>query len=124
MEKNKKLLIVDDEEAICKHLGDFFQRRGYEVTIATLGNQALSILKDNFFPVILLDIKMPDLDGTEVLKDTVKRHPDTKVVMITGFTGGTGGITREECLSLGAYEYIEKPVDFRKLNELVNKLYQ
>ena len=95
--------------------------RGYETTIATGGNQALSILKDTFFPVVLLDIKMPDLDGTEVLKDTVKRHPKTKAIMITGFTEG---VSREECIEMGAYDYMAKPIDIRKLVVTLDKLYE
>ena len=121
MEEKKKILLVDDEVETCKYLGDFLELRGYEVQTATGGEQALSILKDTFFPVVLLDIKMPGVDGVDVLKDTVKRHPQTKVIMVTGFTEG---ITKEECVEMGAYDYLAKPIDVRGLVPMLDKLYQ
>lgn len=116
----KKILIVDDEKSACDSLGGVFERRGYSVSIANGGKDALAIIKNTFFPVVLLDLKMPDLYGTEVLKEAIKIHPTSKIIMITGFGGEDSD--EKECLAMGAYAYIAKPINLKKVYEMVNNI--
>ena len=94
-----KLLIVDDEVEICDFLKSFFEERNYEVKSVTSGEAALKTVDEYNPKVILLDIKMPGIDGIEVLKRVKSKHPKIKVIMVTALE------TRdkiEECLRLGA----------------------
>ena len=121
MAEKRKILIVDDEVGQCNNMNELLTLRDYDVTIATGGEKALELIKENFYPVILLDIKMPDVDGETVLKEIVKLHPASKVVMVSGYNEDD---SREKFLALGAREYIVKPVEFDKLFEMFNTLYK
>jgi two-component system, OmpR family, response regulator len=114
----KKILIVDDEKTTTDSVGNFFRRRGYDVVAANGGKDALSLIKTTFFPVVIMDIKMPDLYGTEVLKEAVKIQPKSKIIMMTGF----GDEDRQECLKMGAYDYVPKPISLKEVFEMVDKL--
>lgn len=121
MAENRKILIVDDEVGQCNNMNELLVLRNYDVTIANGGKKALELIKDNFFPVILLDIKMPDIDGEAVLKEIVKLHPTSKVIMVSGYNEDD---SKEKFLALGASAYIVKPVEFDKLFEMFNTLYK
>ena len=121
MAEKRKILIVDDEVEQCDCLNELLTGRDYDVTIATAGKKALELIKDNFYPVILLDIRMPDIDGETVLKETLKLRPSSKVVMVTGQDDEE---RKAKCLALGAREYITKPVEFIKLFDMLNMLYK
>ncbi|NQT23280.1 MAG: response regulator, partial [Candidatus Omnitrophica bacterium] len=97
METKKKILIVDDEKEVCASLSEYLARRDFDVTVALSGKEAIKILSSTSFPVIILDIKMPDADGIDILKATIKEHPDTKILMLTGFDEEN---QREQCLAL------------------------
>ena len=116
----KKLLLIDDEKELCENLSEFLSDIGYDVTIATRGKEALSILDNTSFPVILTDINMPDINGKDILKFVLERHPSTKVIMVTGHTEEYG---RDEFISLGACDYITKPIHFAELLKTLKKLY-
>ena len=113
-----KLLIVDDEVEICDFLKSFFEERNYEVKTASSGQAALGVV-DQFKPhVVLLDIKMPGMDGIQVLGEIKKKHPRVKVIMVTALE------TRdkiEECLRLGADNYITKPLSLEYLENDVRE---
>jgi DNA-binding NtrC family response regulator len=102
----KKILVVDDELIIRVSCEKALIPEGYEVKSAASGIEALEILENEHFPLILLDLKMPDMDGIEVLKKTKERWPNTKVIIITGYSTVE---TAVQALRLGAYNYIEKP---------------
>lgn len=121
MSEKKKLLIVDDEKEVCANLSEYLARRDFDVTIATSGKEATSILETTFFPVIILDMKMPDADGMEILKDTIKQYPDSKIIMLTGFDEKN---QKEKCLNLGAYDYVTKPIKIREILKKIETLYQ
>lgn len=120
MSREKKLLIVDDEKEVCANLSEYLARRDYDVTVAISGKEAISILSTTFFPVIILDIKMPDADGMEILKDTIKQHPASKIIMLTGFDEEN---QKEKCLALGAYDYITKPIKIGEILKKIEKMY-
>ena len=113
-----KLLIVDDELEICDFLKSFFEERNYDVMTATSGEEALAAL-DSFKPqVVLLDIKMPVMNGVQVLQNIKSKSPKTKVIMVTALE------TRdkiEECLRLGADNYITKPLSLEYLENDVRE---
>jgi len=112
MDENRKMLIVDDEKAMCDILHDIFSRRGFDVTIATSGFHALTLIKTEPFYVILLDIRMPDLDGYEVLKEMARLNIKPHVIMITAFDDCD---TRKTFSKLGAYGFVSKPVNFKEI---------
>ena len=106
-----KILVIDDERSIRNTLRDILTYEKYEVSDADSGITALEILKQNEFDVILLDIKMPQMDGIEVL-DHIMAESDTPVIMISGH----GTIeTAVEAIKKGAFDYIAKPLDLNRL---------
>ncbi|MBI4358288.1 MAG: response regulator [Candidatus Omnitrophica bacterium] len=113
-----KLLIVDDEIEICDFLKSFFEERNYEVKAASSGQAALTAVEQFKPQVVLLDIKMPVMDGIQVLGAVKKKFPRTKVIMVTALE------TRdkiEECLRLGADNYITKPLSLEYLENDVRE---
>ena len=113
-----KLLIVDDEAEICDFLKSFFEERNYEVKIASSGQAALQVVEQFKPQVVLLDIKMPGMDGIETLGNLKKKFPRIKVIMVTALE------TRdkiEECLRLGADNYITKPLSLEYLENDVRE---
>ena len=106
-----KVLVVDDEKSIRNTLRDILTYEKYEVSDAESGVTALEVLKLAEFDVILLDIKMPQMDGMEVL-DLILANYDTPVIMISGH----GTIeTAVEAIKKGAFDYIAKPLDLNRL---------
>ena len=106
-----KILVVDDEQSIRNTLRDILEYEKYKVDDAQDGMTALALVDDNEYDVILLDIKMPRMDGIEVLEHLMKKT-DTPVIMISGH----GTIeTAVEAIKKGAYDYIAKPLDLNRL---------
>jgi len=121
-EKKKiKLLFVDDEvkflETAAKRLG----RGDFDVTTATNGRDAIKVAKRGKFDVALLDLRMPDLDGSEVLKALKKRHKFLEVIMLTAHASIDSAV---ECTKLGAFDYLEKPYEFDGLVEALRRAYE
>lgn len=107
-----KILVVDDERSIRNTLKDILEYEKYEVDLAEDGIKALDKVKTAHYDIILCDIKMPGMDGIEVLEKLVEYIPDTPVVMISGH----GNIdTAVESIKKGAFDYIEKPLDLNRL---------
>ena len=107
-----KILIVDDERSIRNTLKDILEFEKYQVELAEDGLVALEITKTTAFDAIFLDIKMPQMDGIEVLQQMRENGIETPIVMISGH----GNIeTAVECIKKGAYDFIEKPIDLNRL---------
>lgn len=111
-----RLLLVDDEEGYVKVLAKRMTRRNMEVMTALSGSEGIQRLRKQEFDVAILDLKMEDMDGIEVLRVFKKMVPDMPVIMLTGH--GTEKAAREG-LDLGAFDYLMKPCD---LEELVEKI--
>ncbi len=108
----KKILVVDDEKSIRDSLGDILGFEGYEVDKAANGEIGLKQIKNNKYDVVLCDIKMPKMDGIELMEKAKKLDEDMPFVMISGH----GDIeTAVEALRKGAYDYISKPPDLNRL---------
>jgi len=107
-----KVLIIDDERSIRNSLGDILSEEGYEVEKAEDGASALAIVEKDKFDVIFCDIKMPGMDGTEVLDKMIEMGVDSAIIMISGH----GDInTAVGCIKKGAYDYIQKPLDLSRI---------
>ena len=113
--KNKKhILVIDDERSIRNVLKDILENEGYSVDTAEDGEQGLALFKNNPYDVILLDIKLPRIDGHEVFEEIHKLNPDIPVIIISGH----GNIeTAVGFIKQGAYDYLEKP--FERLDRLM-----
>ena len=111
-----KLLLVDDEKGLCEYLRDFFKPRGYNVFVATNGQDALSIAKKEKPELVLLDINMPGMDGLEVLRRIKSISPEARVIMITVSDDAD---TRQKAKNLGADEFIKKPFTTDYLEDVV-----
>ena len=101
-----KVLVIDDEAIVRVSCERVLQPEGYEVVATSRGDEAIELMEREKFDIVLTDLKMPDMDGLEVLKIIKKRWPDVQVIIITGY--GTIS-TAVQAIKLGAYEYIEKP---------------
>ena len=107
-----KILIVDDDRAIRNSFGEILMDEGYEVAKAEDGLGALKAVEEERFDVIFCDIKMPGMDGVEVLEKFMEMNLDAAVVMISGH----GDIsTAVECIKKGAFDFVEKPLDLQRL---------
>ena len=112
------ILIVDDEEVIQQTLQDVLKKRGYEIFLATSGKETLEIVKKNIIDLILLDIRLPDVDGLEVLKKVKEFDNEILVIMMTAYADIQ---TAVEAMKSGAYHYINKPFELDELKLLIEK---
>ncbi|MEK6566538.1 MAG: response regulator [Bacteroidota bacterium] len=119
MPAKNKILVVDDEDALRTVLSAELEGEGYQVTTAADGQEAINVLTSSGFDLILLDIKMPNVDGFEVLKFVKEKHPKTKVIMLTGFADLKNAI---ESKKLGAEDFVSKPYDLVDLLTTVERV--
>jgi DNA-binding response OmpR family regulator len=110
----KKILIVDDEKPIRDMLKKFLSKKGYDVFDADNGDDAVAIVKNESPQVVLLDIRMPKTDGTEVLRRIREVSQEVGVIMITAVSETS---IAEKCMELGAFDYITKPISLEYLEE-------
>ena len=120
MAKKIKVLMVDDEEQFRATTSKILSRRGYETTVAESGEEAIEILKKSPQDVVILDIRMPGMDGHEVLAHLKKIDPDVRVIMLTGHGGGESA---KASLEHGAFDYLNKPCDIELLSLKINDAY-
>ena len=112
-----RVLVVDDETEVRLVLGEFLTGRGYEVTTAESGADAIAQLKKDRPDVVLLDMSMPEMDGVETLKRIVSLHPNLPVIMVTA---NADIVVTSQLLALGASDYIPKPFDLEYLGQAVS----
>jgi DNA-binding NtrC family response regulator len=111
-----KILVVDDDPEVRMATRDFLSSKGYDVSVAEGGRDALRQLDSSPADVVLLDVAMPDMDGLETLKRIVSAHPNLPVIMVTG--NADIEIT-SKVLQLGAADYVPKPFDLDYLNQAI-----
>ena len=119
MSNSKKILIVDDDKDIVKIVTTMLEGRGWDVTAAYNGREALDIVNQLRPDIILLDIMMPEMNGIEVLKRIKKIDAGTRIVMITAFGDVESYL---DSMELGAYEYINKPFETDELLDMIEKI--
>jgi DNA-binding NtrC family response regulator len=109
---NADVMLVDDETGFLLAMHKRLTRRGFSVRLAPSGFQALEMLDQGPCDVVILDQKMPDMDGMETLRRIKERHPQVKVIMLTGHGTVDAAVTG---LALGAHDYLVKPCDLDTL---------
>jgi DNA-binding response OmpR family regulator len=116
-----KVLMVDDEEDFVRTLAERMKMRDLDSDVALDGEQALQIVKDEVPDVMVLDLKMPGIDGMEVLRRVRKAYPQVQVIILTGH-GSEKDET--EARRLGAFAYLQKPVDIERLVQTLRNAYK
>ena len=117
----KKILVIDDEVVVRISCKRTLSGKGYEVKTVSNGKEGIEILEKEPFKLVLLDLKMPDMDGIEVLQKIKASWPETNVIMITGYSTVDSAI---KSLKLGAFNYIEKPFTPETLIEAVKEVFE
>ncbi|MEW6288936.1 MAG: response regulator [Thermodesulfobacteriota bacterium] len=112
MNEPLRVLIVDDEPILRQTLADILQKRGFAPASAATGRQALEELARQEFPVVLLDLRLEDMSGMEVLRRIREHWPGTQCILLTGHASQDSAI---EAVNLGAYSYVMKPCDMEQL---------
>jgi len=119
MADKSRILVVDDEDALRTVLSKELSSAGYEVSTASDGDEAISVVQNKKFDLVLLDIKMPKVDGFEVLKFIKKTYPAIKVIMLTGFADLKNAI---ESKKHGAEDFVSKPYDLVDLLTTIERV--
>ena len=114
----KKLLVVDDESLINDFLKEIFTRRGFTVDQAFDGSTAMAMIQRHRYDVLIVDRRMPDRDGIEVLKAQMARDPSVPVIMMTAYGSIDSAV---EAMKLGAFDYIIKPFNADQIEAVVDK---
>jgi len=112
--KGARVLLVDDEVDLTENTKTLLEHRGYDVTAVNSGDSAIRTLGQGGYDVMVLDLKMPGMDGISTLKEIKKLQISTQILVLTGH----GAInTALEAIELGAYDYLTKPCDIDELTE-------
>ena len=115
------VLLVDDEKNFVEFLAERLQLRDFNVLTAFTGDEAIKLVEENEFDVIVLDVQMPGKNGVETLKEIKKIEQLSQVIMLTGHATVKTAI---QGMKNGAYDYLMKPTDTDELVEMINNAYQ
>lgn len=113
-----KILVIDDEDIVRKSCSRTLSPLGYEVRLSQSSLDGLRMMDEERFDLVLTDIKMPDLDGIEVLKQVREKFPNMKVIIMTGYQSVENAL---KSVQLGAFDYLEKPFAPHALISSVSK---
>jgi DNA-binding NtrC family response regulator len=113
-----RILIVDDEPIACSRLKTALEKSGYRVETCNSGAEAIGLLREQPFQIVVTDIRMAGIDGMEVLDTVQKLSPTTKTILITGYA--TVEVARE-ALAKGAFDFIAKPFQPRDLRAIIER---
>src|SRR5215831_2325479 len=116
--KKMNLLVVDDDPVTADMILQALQKEDYSITVANSGHGAINEGRHNKYDLILTDLRMPDIDGMEVLSFFKKEQPDAIVVLMTAFGSSSSAI---ESIQHGAYDYISKPFKIEELRNVIRK---
>ena len=119
--RNPKLLLVDDDVDLTKNMAWLLSRRGYEVSAANDGERALQILAEREFDVVILDLKMPGLDGIATLRGIKRKWPELEVIILTAAATVDSAV---KGLELGAYHYATKPIRLDDLEDRIRQAFE
>lgn len=115
-EKNITILLVDDEVINLQNVGHFLEQQGFKVTTATSGHEALGLLSQSHYDLVVTDLKMGDIDGVQVMKTAKELHPDIEVIIVTGYATVNSAV---DAMAQGAFYYLPKPIKLKELHALV-----
>jgi CheY-like chemotaxis protein len=117
-EMPSKVLLVDDEREFVKTLSERLIMRDMGPAVAYDGESALNLIQEDEPEVMIVDLKMPGIDGLEVLRKVKETRPEIEVIILTGHGHEED---RELCMKLGAFAYLQKPLDINELSEIIKK---
>lgn len=120
MDTTLRVLIVDDEDDFRETVVKRLNARKIQAEGAASGIKALEVLKEKDFDVIVLDVKMPDMDGIETLRHIKKMKPEIEVIMLTGHASVEFGL---KGMQLGAFDYVMKPAPLNELLDTIGQAY-
>lgn len=120
-ENTIKILLVDDEIKFLQAISERLSIKGFDVTTASNGEDAIKAAKKGGFDVAMLDLQMPGIGGEQVLRILKQNHKFIEIIMLTGHATVDSAV---ECTKLGAFKYLEKPYDFDNLVEALKEAYQ
>jgi len=118
MSEKLRILVVDDNEEFCQNVADILELKDYEVVAAHDGFKAIELVKQNGFDLVLMDVKMPVMDGVETFKKMKEIAPYTPVIMVSAFA--VEDLIRE-ALREGAFGFLKKPLDFDRFFTLIEQ---
>ena len=118
---SKHILIADDEKSIRDAMKIVFQEEGYECNTAKDGEETLQLISENNYDLLICDIRMPKVDGVEVLKKCVEICPETSIIMMTAYASVD---TAVESLRMGAFDYLIKPLEFDQILLRIKRLFE
>ena len=118
MPSNRRILVTDDEELVRWTFNQILSEEGYSVTLAETGEEALEFFKRSKFDLVILDIKLPGIDGIEVLKKIKEIDKDALVIMVTAHGGIESAV---QCMKLGAFHYFTKPFELDEVKLLTRQ---
>ena len=118
MKKIHSILVIDDDQIGCDSLAEFLKHEGYSAESATSSAIALKRLAQRSFDIVITDVRMPELTGFSLLKQIKQRHPETLVILITGYGQIEDAVT---AIRLGAFDYITKPFDNSTIRSVVSQ---
>jgi signal transduction histidine kinase len=110
------VLIIDDEESVVNALAEFFSMRGYEVETAITARQALGLVHEKDFGIVICDLRLPGMNGVELLDHVAEANPETVFIIMTGYASVQSAV---EAMKKGAYDYIVKPFSMYELEKTV-----
>ena len=116
-----KMMLVDDEERFLSTTQKLLEKKGYRIVTASSGTEALRVLEKQGIHVVVLDVKMPGMDGIETLKEIKRRFPLTEVIMLTGHATVESAV---EGLQSGATDYLMKPIGVEELIEKATEAFE
>ncbi|MEN6440864.1 MAG: response regulator [Syntrophobacter sp.] len=118
-EPNTAILIVDDEKAMCRMLQQYLRRQGYGCHCETDPCKALRMLDRKYFDLVVSDIKMPDLNGMDLLRQILGKHPGTSIIIMTGYANE---FSYSEIIQAGAMDFIRKPIELSELKAKIERI--
>lgn len=115
---NNRILLVDDDEVTQTLLKEVLEKEGYDVQLASTGEEAIEFLHNTYYPIIISDIRMIEIDGMAVLRAVRKKSVNSAVILMTGFGSMEGAI---EAIQEGAFDYISKPFQMNEFKIVVGR---
>jgi DNA-binding NtrC family response regulator len=119
--EREQILVVDDDEILRDVIAEILSSEGYEITLAASGEEALERIRRFAYDMILVDLKLPRLQGDDVLRETLLLYPEIIVVMMTGFSDIQ---TAVQMMRMGAYDYISKPFELEEMQIKVQRAFK
>ena len=117
----KHILVVDDEPLVRRSLSEFLTLQGYTVSIAANGREAQDLLRSYTADIVITDLKMPEINGLQLLKHIKKEYPETCVILVTGYASIDNAV---EAIREGAYDYVTKPIVDNEIKLVIERLFR